>query len=463
MAEISLEIESIAQDGRGIGKCADPAFPQWAGMVVFTRGALPGQTVRAQILRQKGNFAEAQSLAIFKDDPSFGDPFCPRQGQCGGCPLQRMPYARQLVWKERLAKEALTRVGKLDAAQVDALFEKPLASPDLVAFRNKLEFAFGQDCAGQLFVGQRRPGSLDVLKIPECPLLPKGHGQIIQAFCELAQKEGLKAWQPAIWRQGKTGQGYLRHLVLRHAEKSWLLALITSPGKKDQRRAVERIARDLRGRFAEISGFVHEERSANDLWRHGGKRIFSFGETTLVQKLCGRYFSLDASSFCQVNPGSAELLARLVLEMTQAGEDGSLLDLYCGIGSPGQLLASRFANVLGVDSQAASIAMAQKNAADLPNCAYKCQSAEKFLQKNSSAWHTVLIDPPRSGLGSEAVKNIIRARPAQIIYISCNPVTFARDAALLQGPCKLDRLASVDMFPHTPHLECCSRWTIRDA
>ncbi len=154
------------------------------------------------------------------------------------------------------------------------------------------------------------------------------------------------------------------------------------------------------------------------------------------------------------------MLASLVCEMTKGG--GKILDLYCGIGAPGQLLAPRFTGLEGVDSQKSSIALAMKNAADLPHCSYKVADVDKFLQKNSERrWQTILVDPPRFGLGEKAVKNIIAARPEQFVYISCNPVTFARDAAMLKSAFELRRLSSVDLFPHTPHLECCSLWLPR--
>ena len=122
MPEINLEITSIAQDGRGIGRCHDPAFPDWADMAVFARGALPGQLARIRIDKVKNNFAEGHAIGLVRDNPEFVEPFCANYGLCGGCPLQRMPYARQLEWKAVLAKDALTRQGKMDPGFVDEIF-----------------------------------------------------------------------------------------------------------------------------------------------------------------------------------------------------------------------------------------------------------------------------------------------------------------------------------------------------
>ena len=352
----------------------------------------------------------------------------------------------------------------MDPGFVDEIFEPPCPSPGLQSCRNKMEFAFGEDAAGKLVLGQRRQGSLEVVPSDSCPLLPDGHAEILREIVRLANNSGLPAWNPSERRAGSRGKGFWRHLVLRQGRQgdknAWLALCITSPGKNSERKIVCLLGESLLARFPNLAGFVHDERRQDDLWRHGGKRITVAGQSTIIQETGGRKFELDAASFSQVNPEGANLLASLVCEMTKGG--GKILDLYCGIGAPGQLLAPRFTGLEGVDSQKSSIALAMKNAADLPHCSYKVADVDKFLQKNSERrWQTILVDPPRFGLGEKAVKNIIAARPEQIVYISCNPVTFARDAAMLKSAFELRRLSSVDLFPHTPHLECCSLWLPR--
>ncbi len=149
----------------------------------------------------------------------------------------------------------------------------------------------------------------------------------------------------------------------------------------------------LLARFPNLAGFVHDERRQDDLWRHGGKRITVAGQSTIIQETGGRKFELDAASFSQVNPEGANLLASLVLRNDKGG--GKILDLYCGIGAPGQLLAPRFYRAGGVDSQKSSIALAMKNAADLPHCSYKVADVDKFLQKtvNGAGRPSWLIRP----------------------------------------------------------------------
>lgn len=464
MPEINLEITSLAQDGRGIGRCRDAARPDWENMAVFARGALPGQTVLVRIDKVKNNFAEGEAIAVLEGISGFIRAFCPNFGRCGGCPLQIMPYKQQLEWKSRLAREALLRQGRMDAGLVEAVFSPPCPSPNLQACRNKMEFAFGEDADGSLIVGLRRSGSHQVVGIDFCPLLPEGHREILQETVREVQNSGLSAWKAGRGSE-KAGCGFWRHLVLRHGtaggQNVWLALCITSPGRNFERKIVRSLGESLLAKVPNLVGFVHEERRANDFWRHCSKRIAVLGQATIFQQIGGREFELDAASFSQVNPAAANQLAKLVCEMANGPEGGDILDLYCGIGAPGQLLAGHFAKLVGVDSQKNSIALASKNAANLPNCSYKLADAEDFLRKNRRRWQTILVDPPRSGLGGKAIKNIFASRPEQIIHISCNPVTFARDAALLNEVYELRRMASVDLFPHTPHLECCSQWLLR--
>lgn len=466
--EIELEISRLASDGRGIGFCEGnmPGLADLAGMAVFARGGLPGQRLVVVLERVKKNYAEGVAVCIIRDNPDLLPPFCSMQGKCGGCPLQRLPYPVQLSAKMEFAKDALKKFSGLDREFVDAIFEAPLPSPTLQGCRNKIEFAFGDantaGSGGKILLGQRAPGGVQVVPLAECPLLPTPHAEILSAMVEAANMAKLPAWQAGHKRGGTRGKGFWRHFTLRIDEKGKCRAICgTSAGAARERRKTCAIAEKMLADLPNLSGFIHEEYSTDDLWRHGGKRIFALGDSTIEQNIGGRTFRLDASSFAQVNPQAANLLASLVQEMTEGCENGRLLDLYCGIGAPGLLLASRFGELVGVESQEKAISFARENA-ESENCHYLAASAEKFLEREGGSWHTVLADPPRSGLGPKVVRNLVRLKPRQIVYISCNPATFARDAAILGKLYRLARLASVDMFPHTPHLECASRWILRD-
>ena len=162
MSEIlTLTVDSLAHDGRGIARLPETgqnSETRGSGTAVFVSGALPGQIVRARIVRRKARLVEADLLDVLRPAPDAVPALCPHQHICGGCPLQIMPYPAQLRWKEDLALAALTRIGHLDRGMLAAVLEPPHPSPEQAAFRNKMEFAFGRDAGGNLILGQRRRG-----------------------------------------------------------------------------------------------------------------------------------------------------------------------------------------------------------------------------------------------------------------------------------------------------------------
>ena len=183
--EIVCRIDALSHDGRGLHR------PEDGGPVIFVAGSLPGQTVRARIIRRQKRFWEAQRTAVL-EDVALAEDICPHGEDCGGCPWQRLPYAAQLRWKGQLVRDALERIGGL--GRDAALPLRPaLGSPEQRAFRNKMEFAFGPADGSGLCLGLRRRGGLRVLPVPGCAL-PPGEGLgLVTACAGLAARSGLPA------------------------------------------------------------------------------------------------------------------------------------------------------------------------------------------------------------------------------------------------------------------------------
>ena len=494
-AFLELALDGLAHDGRGIGHVAAPERPDGRGLAVFVAGGLPGQRVRCRVLRRKPRFLEAELVAVLDASPKEVPPPCPHgcaSGEargCGGCPLQTMPYQSQLKWKARLARDALTRIGGVPVDALDAAWTGPLPSPALAGFRNRMTFAFGAGRAG-LVLGQRSRGGADVVSTPGCVLLPPGGCELLIEAQAAAAASGLPAWRASGRRggDGSGGRGFWRFLTLRQGwmpgevAPRWWAVCLTSPGDAAGRAAVRALGERLLGLggASSLGGFIHEERRRDDALSVGEHRILCLDAqgaedpdaAILRLPLGGRSFALDAASFFQVNTDAAELLARTVQELTPDGGH-SLLDLYCGVGAPGQLLAPRFGAVLGMEADRRAVALARRNAADadLAHCQYVAGDAGELLQRLEAGrplpgmaatklprWNTVLVDPPRAGLAPAALEALLRMTPDRLVYVSCNPATLARDAARLAGAYTLERLTAVDLFPHTPHLECCSLW-----
>lgn len=447
-----LRITELAHDGSGLGFLGDPENRR--GKAVFVRGSLPGQTVLWRPLREKKNFIEADIVAVLEEQGDLGTPLCAHSSECGACPLQRMPYDRQLYWKRRLAQEALIRIGGFERARLGEIWRKIRPSPLLREHRNKLELAFGKDSRGRPALGFRARKSHAVFEIRDCALLDESAMAIVRAVSQTASDRAVS--------------GYLRHMVLRRArslaaaEYAWHCLLITRPARMHE---------DLPKRIGEAAlaagaaSFIHEERLSGGLLARGERRVLSLanngGEVeTMALELGGRLFEIDPGSFFQVNPGAAEGLADSVRGFCSGG---ALLDLYCGVGAPGQLLDAP--RCLGIELDPASVALARRNAErnGLPRYSYRAGPAAKELYGIAKgAWEQVLVDPPRSGLNGEAVRHIMRIAPREIIYVSCDPATFARDAKILGSDYDLAAIQPVDMFPHTMHLECVGHFRSRN-
>ena len=551
---LTLQIESLTHDGRGLARAhgqsttsSTATAKQTAagrthnqGTVIFVTGGLPGQTVRARVTRRKSSFVEAEALEVMQPARHATPAICSHHGQCGGCPLQTMPYETQLHWKRRIALDAMIRIGGMEAEQVDSLFTKVLPSPAMRQYRNKVELAFGEGGDEPLTLGMRRRNGRGVIPVPHCSLMSPEARAISAMMVELAAESGLPAHKPqdearyrlnsqngeeggdhehqaahalsfemsedsaaqarrtrhglrssAGRRPGAAGQaqdsGFWRFLVLRRGLDAdlrgprWWALCITSPGRPEVQAKVQALGQKLLKAFPQLAGFVHEERASEDALAQGQKRIVALGRdgardpsaSRLWLPLGGEHFCLDVASFFQINTASAQLLADTALGMFERHvpqTSPALLDLYCGVGAPGLLLGRRCGRLLGLEQDARAVALARANATrmGLAQCTYEAGDAALRLDKlaptqenywtQTEHWDAVLVDPPRAGLAPRALNALLRLNPHTIMYISCNPATLARDAARLRGAYRLVEMTAVDLFPHTPHVECLTLW-----
>lgn len=456
--QILVSITELDHDARGLGFLPDSLFPHTRGMAVFVRGALPGQTVICTPLLVKLSFIEAELVEVVEDFSPKAPLLCAHQHECGGCPLQPMPYQSQLAWKDKLARQTMRRIGNFDLKDLDAIWQQPVPSPQITNYRNKVTFAFGKDSEGNIAIGLRKAGSHKVCPISHCALLDGSADKILEAVNKFASTAGN------FWKSLTLRRALLPHTL----QPAWWLALTTA--REPRLRAFTAdIGHKILAHLPTVASFIHEEQNGST------KRIASLGEAytpeIMVLPLMDRIFELDAMSFFQVNNAASTLLANIVNEMAEWGSEksskNSLLDIYCGVGAPGQLLAHKFSRILGIERDYKAVELAKKNALSygLDNCHYLAGDAAEvlktFTSKERRHWHTVLADPPRAGIDSKTMAVIKQIAPQKIIYVSCNPATLARDGAHLKKDYRLQKLVPIDMFPHTAHLEICSLWVKR--
>jgi 23S rRNA (uracil1939-C5)-methyltransferase len=420
------------------------------GFVVFVRGALPGDVVRARATKVKRGFAEATRTALLEPGADRVEAPCRHFGVCGGCRFQDYAYPRQLASKEEQVRDALTRIGGFPDPPVDAI----VPAESQYRYRNKLEYSFSSGDDG-LVLGFHRAGRWDeVIDVEECLLTTDLGNAIREAVKRWARDEGLEPYDQ------ETGTGYLRHLVVREGRNTGqaLVVLVTAPGERfdvdflvetltafPEVRSIQWAVND---RPAEVTNLP-----AKVLW--GGEWI--------EEELCGLRFRIRPNAFLQTNTRMAERLYGLAREGAALTGTETVYDLYCGTGTIGLSLAGSAGAVWGVEISEESVACAIENASanGIENASFFAgnvgQSLEELREKAGQP-DVLIVDPPRAGLAGKALRRTGGLRASRLVYVSCNPTTLASDLAVLRDEVgyRLERCTPVDMFPHTPHIETVS-------
>ena len=466
-----LYIEDISHEGLGVAKLKMDAHA--SPIVIFIQGALPTQKVKAKITKRKANFWEGKTLEILDLGQALNSR-CQMSG-CGGCPIQSFPYAEQLKIKTKLLHTALNRIGQFEKSLLDACVAQITPSPKIDHYRNKMEFAFGLDQNGEIILGQRSFHSSQVVATKNCLLMPEGWAEILNSVQDLANQSQLKPFCPDLSQDHSArDRGFWRSFILRHGftvasqEFSFFAICLTSQANKEEVHLVRKMGQTLLNLYPKLAVFIHEERKANDVLAQGEKRLTTLTqpglEPYLELPLGEKRFVLDPSNFFQVNLDAAQFIWQILVKFLDdiKTDTWSLLDLYSGVGAPSLLLASRFKSVLGLEINPKSVRCAQKNVTrfDLKNCTFKALPIERLLTNIDYA-DIVLADPPRQGLGGKNCQAILKIAPKDILYISCNPTTLARDLNYLSAKYSVQKIYPIDLFPHTIHLETVSILTMK--
>jgi 23S rRNA (uracil1939-C5)-methyltransferase len=458
---LDLVIETLALGGAGVARM--PEGGEGAGMTVFVAGGLPGSTVTARIIKMHRRHAEAQVVEVLTPSPEAVTPFCPHFGVCGGCSLQNLAPERQLYWKERQILDALRRIGRVEPGTV----LPAVSAPNSTGFRNKMEFAF-QGLGASLRLGlYSKADTGRVFDLAACAIFPAGGYAILDAVRAACREAGLSAYER------RTGQGLLRHLVLRHSvhQNKYLAQLITAPVPADSPPALAILAlgESLLKRFPELLGFVHAERAKADGLAQSERTLLALGESALMETLEDARYSVSADAFFQTSTGGALALYCAARELADLAPTDVVYDLYCGGGGITLFFAPACARVLGLEMNPSAVADAEANAKrnSVANCRFLRadltggSAVPERLPEGFTKADVVVVDPPREGLDAGVAAWLNRVRPSRLVYVSCNPATLARDAGLLAEGFALAAVRAVDLFPHTAHAECVALFTPR--
>ncbi len=437
--QLELEVYALAYGGEGIAK--------HQGLVVFVPEALPGDTVLVTILQVKKRFARGELNAIIKPSGKRVETFCNKAAVCGGCTWQHFNYPDQLKAKQAFVENALQHVGHLKAAHVLPVIK---AVPNQ-GYRHKIQIPF-QQIDGQLAAGFYSKKTHRVVPIEECPVQPGLGNKIFKTFLSLAQQYGYTGYDET------TQSGQLRHLVIRLNKQLKEASVVVVTQEKDLPHLQE-LAQTLHQAIPEISGVVHNLNQAQTNVILGPHYKTLVGRSYLYEEIGGLKYRVSVESFFQVNPHQLGHLAQVVLNYAALNGYEKVVDLYCGVGFFTLEAARKARMVYGIENVPHAIedAQANKHLNQFTNVEFKCQDATQGVEELIAKGFlpdVLILDPPRRGCDPQLLKKIMAWKTKRLVYISCNPVSLARDLALLtKGGYRIHQVQPLDLFPHTYHIE----------
>ncbi len=438
--ELELSIESLAFGGNGVARLD--------GFVVFVRRGLPGDTVKARVTKVQRRHAEAVATEIVTPGPVRVEAPCAHYPECGGCRFQDLAYDTQVATKHQWVADSLQRIAGL----TDAPLEPIVPAVSQFHYRNKMEYSFTQLEDGPT-LGLHKAGRWDeVLQIDKCWITSDVGNAIRNTMREWAREEKLTAYNQ------ETHEGYLRHLMIREGRNTGqaLVQLVTNRGERfDRERLIEVLTAipEVKSIHWSINEGVSEttELPTELIW----------GEDAIEEEIGGLRFRVRPNAFLQTNTEMAEQLYAIAREFAGLTGTETVYDLYCGIGTIGLSMAKDAMTVWGIEISEESVACAIENQElnAIGNTAFFAGNVGEVLadlRTRAGDPDVVVVDPPRAGLAGKALKRLGEIAAPRIVYVSCNPTTLAGDLKRLSEDYgyRLVRARPVDMFPHTPHVEC---------
>jgi 23S rRNA (uracil1939-C5)-methyltransferase len=415
-----LVIDALAYGGNGVGR--------HQGKAVFLPWTLPGDRISWRPLKERKNYFEGEVVSLLAAGPGRCEPRCPLFGRCGGCQWQHVTYAQQLSWKQRFLQDALTRhAGLVDPNVIPTTGSEPPWN-----YRNRVQFKCQATQAG-VVIGFYRRGSHHVINVEQCPIAHPG----INAALD-----------------------FLRELVASAPTPDRIPQLDVGVGDDDSVRVVIHCIGPVAADWLTSISASARQRQYGLFLQQGRKSVLRrlAGQTDLQLRVDQPPLILNygPGGFAQVNSEQNRKLVQAVVEAAALRGGEEVLELFCGMGNFSLALARRCRRLVGVEDFPVSIEKARANAAlnGISNVSFAVADAAAYLSRRQQPFDLVVLDPPRTGASREVVQSLLQLAPKRIVYVSCDPMTLARDLGPLLGHgYQLLRSHPFDLFPQTYHLE----------
>lgn len=401
------ESEVLFLENEGAGVC------KVKGITIFVPKTLVGEKIRFRITEIKKNYARGKLIEIISSSPDRTEPLCPYYEECGGCDLRHQSDNKNLEFKRQKVQTAVSKIGKIDIK-----VENIIPSFKNENYRNKASFKVEEDRIG--FYGS---GTYQLVDINYCRLL----------------EEEINNTLSVIRKYLKENKNDIKEVTIKHGNAmNELLIDIYSTNKKD-----EKIKDYLVLNLVNLKTLVFN-----------GKIVYGNGYISQISN--GLMFNCSADSFFQVNGVTAEKLYETAIKEAKLSKNDVVLDLYSGTGTISSIVSSYVKKVIGIEIVEDAVLDANCNIRinNISNVKFICGDAAKEISKIKEQIDVIFVDPPRKGINRDAIAIMKKISPRKIIYISCNPVTMARDLSYLSNMYDVKKIIPVDMFPKTNHVEC---------
>ena len=455
---LDIKISGLNSEGKGIARTDE-------GFVIFIPHTLPGDTAKIKIKKKKSNYADADLIEIIEKSKDRIEPQCKHFGVCGGCKIQNYDYQKQIDFKSLTVRDALKKIGGLE----DLNIPEALHSEELYYYRNKMEYSFSTDEwveninsaeKSNFALGLHVPGfHSKILNISECWLQSKLSSDVLNFTRDFFKSKNISIYTT------RTHEGFLRFLIIRQCKNTDDVMVNIVTYEYDEN-LIKSYTSELLNLFPEITTVVNSFSQKKAQVAFGESSINTFGRGYIFEELKNGgniyKFKISPNSFFQTNTIQAEKLYSIADGFLELNKSDKILDLYCGAGSITLFVSHKVNKICGVEIIPDAIENAIENAElnNVRNSEFILSDIKDYTEtiiRNHEYidYNKVILDPPRSGLHPEICNILSESNFEKICYISCNPVTQARDLKIIcgKGNYRIENIQPVDMFPQTYHIE----------
>ena len=449
----NIEITGVAHKGRGVGRDTE-------GRVIFVEHVAPGDVVDVRIVKKKKDFWDGYAIKYHSLSADRIEPFCEHYDICGGCQWQHLNYPAQIFHKEKVVREVLQRIGKIEPKEFFSL----VPAEKKTYYRNKLEYAFSNkrwltkeeiesDTSNlEDVLGFHKAGAFDkIVDIKHCWLQEEPSNKLRITAKKLAIKHGFS------FHDLRANKGMMRHIMIRTTSMGELMLIVSFFENKQKK--IKAYLDEVLQEVSELTTVYYCINPKMNDYIGDLDMILHYGKGYIEEQLGHVRFKIGPKSFFQTNSSQAKYLYDKVVEFAGLTGNENVYDLYTGVGSIALYVAKFCKQVVGIEEIPEAIVDAEENARmnETSNCIFYAGDVKNILTKEFADKHgkpdLVITDPPRAGMHGDVVKMFLELEAPRIVYVSCNPATQARDLQLLNEKYDLIKIQPVDMFPHTHHVE----------